>query len=648
MAKKPAKARKFDALPDTVDFRDKMYIPTLVQVSPVYPVEKYKARKVPVLDQGTEGACTGYGLATIINFLMRLREEHDEADDASAWMLYTMAKRYDDWPGEEYEGSSARGAIKAWHKHGACAAAIWEANNKSLEIDEARAASALKRPLGAYFRVNHRDLVSMHSAITETGILYATAYVHQGWRDVQPGQERIEYQPGRLGGHAFAIVAYDQEGFWIQNSWGQRWGKDGLAHLSYADWLANGNDVWVARLGAPISMVQPGAAARMSAGAPRSYESYVYSELRPHVVTAGNDGKLLATGAYGLTKEGLRTIVRETMPAKVKTWKRKRVLLYAHGGLVQENSALQYVANHREYALQAEVYPIAFIWRSDAWTTIRNILQDAMSRRKDEGLLDATKDFLLDRLDDMLEPVTRHLGGKALWKEMKENATYCSSRVTGAARITADHLLAAKDAGEIDEIHLVGHSAGSILLAPLAKFLTDDGKTSIDSLTLWAPACTMKLFEKFYKKLIEDGRIKKFDLFTLDDKTERDDNCVNIYNKSLLYLVSGAFEDDARMPFKRPNGTALLGLARDVESHLKGFWKDPSRRWFQAPKPGISGASHHGDFDNDEATLLTGLIRITGSDGTEPKLLEKPKAPPAQTARQRARIDEALRAEPIR
>jgi len=26
------------------------------------------------------------------------------------------------------------------------------------------------------------------------------------------------------GGHAFAIVAYDKDGFWIQNSWGRRWG----------------------------------------------------------------------------------------------------------------------------------------------------------------------------------------------------------------------------------------------------------------------------------------------------------------------------------------------------------------------------------------------------------------------------------------
>ena len=40
-------------------------------------------------------------------------------------MLYEMAKRYDEWPGEDYDGSSARGAMKGWHKHGVCSDEHW-------------------------------------------------------------------------------------------------------------------------------------------------------------------------------------------------------------------------------------------------------------------------------------------------------------------------------------------------------------------------------------------------------------------------------------------------------------------------------------------------------------------------------------------
>jgi hypothetical protein len=62
------------------------------------------------------------------------------------------------------------------------------------------------------------------------------------------------------------------------------------------------------------------------------------------------------------------------------------------------------------------VYPLAFIWHSDYWTTVTNMLKDAVSRRRPEGVLDATKDFMLDRLDDALEPLARVLTGKSAWK----------------------------------------------------------------------------------------------------------------------------------------------------------------------------------------------------------------------------------------
>ncbi|MGH6917699.1 MAG: C1 family peptidase, partial [Geminicoccaceae bacterium] len=61
--------RQFDARPDRVDFRDHYYRPRLVSLEPEYPhpalveryLEKYCADGM-ILDQGQEGACTGFGL----------------------------------------------------------------------------------------------------------------------------------------------------------------------------------------------------------------------------------------------------------------------------------------------------------------------------------------------------------------------------------------------------------------------------------------------------------------------------------------------------------------------------------------------------------------------------------------------------------
>ncbi len=224
------------------------------------------------------------------------------------------------------------------------------------------------------------------------------------------------------------------------------------------------------------------------------------------------------------------------------------VLLYAHGGLVSEDTAVQRVADYRATLLERQIYPLSFIWKTDYWSTLTNIVQDALRKRRPEGFLDNAKDFMLDRLDDALEPIARALTGKAQWDEMKQNALLATRSKQGALRHVAD-LIADLRAKMPDlEVHVVGHSAGSILHAPFISRLTGPKKNGglsvpVNTCTLWAPACTIKLFQENYLPAIQSGRIERFALFTLTDKAEQDDNCANIYHKSLLYLVSNAFEE---------------------------------------------------------------------------------------------------------
>jgi hypothetical protein len=228
--------------PDGIDFRDQMYVPTLVEVPLQRDLEDYLTLGVPILDQGRDGACTGFGLAAVAHYLLRTRKVFPDPVPISPAMLYAMARRYDEWAGEDYEGSSCRGAMKGWYKHGVCGADQWRAGPDGAPVlSQAVVADAAQRPLGAYFRVNHKNLVALHAALAEVGVLYASARVHSGWTQVG-ADGRIPFQEGELGGHAVAIVAYDQDGLWIQNSWGSAWGRGGCGHLSYGDWLANGSD----------------------------------------------------------------------------------------------------------------------------------------------------------------------------------------------------------------------------------------------------------------------------------------------------------------------------------------------------------------------------------------------------------------------
>src|SRR5262249_9637639 len=161
----------------------------LVEVPSKLPLETYlecyRGKKVPILDQGQEGACTGFGLAAVANHLLRSRKVVPDDVLVSPRMLYEMARRYDEWPGEKYDGSSARGAMKGWFKHGVCSTKAWPYDAKDVHgtLDHDRAVDAAERPLGAYFRVDHQDLAALHSALAEVGILYATGDVHAGWDD---------------------------------------------------------------------------------------------------------------------------------------------------------------------------------------------------------------------------------------------------------------------------------------------------------------------------------------------------------------------------------------------------------------------------------------------------------------------------------
>ena len=79
---------------------------------------------------------------------------------------------------------------------------------------------------------------------------------------------------------------------------------------------------------------------------------------------------------------------------------------------------------------------------------------------------------MLDRLDDGLEPTAREEGGKLHWDDIKRTALRATSLADGGVRLTLDRVARLVQRDPAVEVHLVGHSAGAILLAPAAQLLT--------------------------------------------------------------------------------------------------------------------------------------------------------------------------------
>ena len=639
--------RKLDAVPDRIDVRDWMYQPTLQPL----PDQVVNCDMVPkILDQGTEGACTGFALAALINYQLAVRQiilQRDESRLVSPRMLYEMARRYDEWPGEKYDGSSARGAMKGWIAHGVTRQTLWPDSLRGHEhLTQEISDDASTTPGGAYFRVMHRNIRDIHAAVVEVGAVYATLMVHVGWDEPGPQKQTLEYvlhgSARRIdlpiiqrkeradSGHAILIVGYTHDGFIIQNSWGEDWGTKGFALLPYEDWMLHATDCWAAQLGVPVNLNvwQTLKAADTLAGSFRAQAAIPLSEIRPYVIDIGNNGQLSDSGQYWTTKSDVERLFT-TIAERASGWKKRRVMLYLHGGLNDEIAVARRVIAYRDVCLANEIYPVHIMWETGFWESLKNSVLDLFVPKGELAggtWLDRMRDGVVEAKDRTIE-LTAAVPGTVLWSEMKENGELASAP-GGGMRVfaqCAQQALAGLSAADRKqwELHVVGHSAGSIFAASAAPLLTQTG-VAFKTLQLMAPAIRIDLFKERLLPFIKNGECPRPSMYILSDQGERDDD-VGPYGKSLLYLVSNAFEGARETP--------LLGMQRFisieseaadtaiVDADIEALLKQPvdGRPALVVAGAGpntdkisdrLSRSDSHGGFDNDVATMNSVLYRI--------------------------------------
>jgi pimeloyl-ACP methyl ester carboxylesterase len=587
-------ARKLTVRADPPDIRDKHYDAPLIPLQGSIDPPKNLA----ILDQGSEGACTGFGLAATIHLL--LERGGQPKTRVSTRMLYEMARRHDEWPGEDYEGSSLRGALRGWNSMGVCTEKAWpyDPEKTDAELTIVRAKEAKKITLGAYFRLRPH-LPDYHAALCQAEVIYVSADVHEGWSN--PGRNGvIKYTRDTVvdGGHAFAIVGYNDAGFWVQNSWGTDWGRRGLALWTYEDWLDNVVDAWAVRLALPVPQVfglTPRTQARRAAERPELFRDTVKrGEIAGHFAHV-DDGKFAASGEYWSTAED----VRQTAELVAKSDAYDHLLIYAHGGLNSPLDAAKRIRAFKAPFKRNKIYPYSIMYDTGLAEEIKDVLLNA--RDEARGRAGGFRDFLDRMIEDLArKPVT------PLWEEMKRDARIPFDRDGDGAKAVESFVAAF--GGTNMKIHLVGHSTGAVLLGHLLAALDRavGGAPVIASCTLLAPACTMDFFKEMYRprlgKGAEAGKVPlpKMRIYNLADEAEQDDNVAAIYGKSLLYLVSRALE--------RAKDKPLLGLARDCQaSRLAGV--DGLDIVYAAEGSSQCACTSHGGFDNDLATM-NGVMRL--------------------------------------
>jgi hypothetical protein len=468
--------------------------------------------------------CTGFALAAIANYELRRRLADPALPSVSRRMLYEVAQLHD---GEDFdEGSTLRGALKGWRLTGVTLDWLWpyapddEFGERHGDLTLTRLLDARHRPLAGYRRVPHHDLDLVKDALASGHALFAAARFHVGWYrlflpDVDP-TIRHRSDDADKGGHAFAIVGYDDDGLWIHNSWGPEWGADGYARLPYDDWLERGLDAWVVDVGSPTPHVPE------PPDPPSPEEVTAYRDMWPHLVVLRDDGRLASEGLHEMDDGSVRTLLY-LFGERTTDWERRRLVVVSDAGHRATADAIEAARTIRDRYMAQEIYPIFVLWETSWWADLVDEYTIWLSR-----LSDGIPDGRIDPADDLVRAAVKASVVGPIRDELRRRARRALEEGGGGARLVA--AIDTKREKTPFDLHLVSHGAGDHLQTAFVEVVA----TPIASATAIASSTSTDKMQHTYVGALADGRLGHLVVVSLDDDAETADGLGPIAGSPLL------------------------------------------------------------------------------------------------------------------
>lgn len=362
------------------------------------------------------------------------------------------------------------------------------------------------------------------------------------------------------------------------------------------------------------SMMQTGQRGEGWGEAADSLDPRMLEELSDHIVNL-SQGRFSTDGIVQSSETDVDRIINERLSKMIRNTGDEvvRLMVYAHGGLVEERPALLGAFEQLDFWRKNNVYPLFFIWETGFADTFRQVLRGAL------GLEVSARGLGRDITDRMVENAVRILGAGKIWGGMKRSAEQAAAPGGGAAYVGKMLGPVLERYGDRLELHLVGHSAGSIFQSHFLSTLGDQVK--VKSAHFLAPAITCEAFlEQFAPEL--GAKVEHLTLYTMTKTRELADTVTKLYGKSLLYMIHHALEPERETP--------ILGLEESLRREpalrdMFGLGGQQSKVgeviWSPSADSGSGSASQsvtHGGFDNDPATMQSICRRVLGKVNNEP------------------------------
>lgn len=194
--------RRFESDP-----RNAFYpVRTMIRRADYLKPRTWRWDSLKVLDQGQEGSCVGHGFA---HEMLTDPYPRADIDHSDALKIYHLAQTLDDYPGENYDGTSVLAGVKALQE--------------------------MYRGIDSY-----RWATSLADVVATIGY-FGPVVIGVNWYEgmFEPDPVNYIHVKGEIeGGHCCLLRGVDVEAqrFLLQNSWGTGWGTlGGNAFLSFDD-----------------------------------------------------------------------------------------------------------------------------------------------------------------------------------------------------------------------------------------------------------------------------------------------------------------------------------------------------------------------------------------------------------------------------
>jgi hypothetical protein len=204
------------------------YRPTVAE--PASEIIDLSANIGKIGDTGPEGTTVGFSVAYAIQAKSYSEGRRDLV--VSPRGIYTLAKRHDEYPGEDYEGTSLLGALRAGRTLGVYLEKDWPYSLKAPPPASVKPAFKLQG------FTQTKTVSQVLDALRSGQVVVASVSVTSDFDSPsKDGKVVLKLPLTTIGLKTIAIVGYETKSaeFKFANDWGTGWGANGFGRIKDSD-----------------------------------------------------------------------------------------------------------------------------------------------------------------------------------------------------------------------------------------------------------------------------------------------------------------------------------------------------------------------------------------------------------------------------